>query len=381
MHEKIDNIEFRIQIAAYLYSRCGDQKEVASQLRISQSQVSRLIKQAIDRGLLIRRFEFNKETVSKKRFDEIRSFEIPGELIKQLGKVSDCLNDVRVYESGNSHDSYSNRLIPFAHNASNYLQDLLAEINIVGVTWGNTLSSLVDALEKKYSYTEYRDKKIFVPLCAELIGVASEQYHSTMIADRLNEIVNKRKAEHLSLSGVPAFIPKHSNGRILKKEEFQFLWEIVNYSNNYRNIFKGDESFVNKLDCILTSIGPINEPFGPSIVEVEQFFSFEEIKSEVIGDIGGVLLKKKNYMQNHQSLFIDLEEMWTGIQFDKIKELTEESAKFKKCGVVVFAHGKNKAPVLLEAIRQRLVNKIVIDFELSKELMKLIKQESKLEGD
>lgn len=382
MDQNIDNSEFRMQVAAYLYSKQQDQKTVANQLHISQSQVSRLIRQALDQGLLVRRFEFNQEGITKKRFQEIRNFQAPIQLIENLRIINNNLVNVKIFDSGSSHDSYSERLIPFAHNASSYLKDLLAEVNVIGVTWGNTLSNLVDALARRYSYTPLRTPKFFVPLCAELLGVASEQYHSTMIADRLNEIVNKRKSEHLSLSGIPAFIPKYLAARELDEDKIALLWDIVKDSNNYRAIFvefENEEPFINKLDCILTSLGPIDAPFGPSILtELDKVFPpLEKIKPEIIGDIGGILLKRGSHEANKIDqqfvLLKDLEEMWTGITFKQMKDIADKSAASENMqGVIVFAHGKNKAPVLFEAIKRGLVNQIVIDFELSKELEKLI---------
>lgn len=372
-----------MQIAAYLYSKQQDQKTIANQLHISQSQVSRLLRQAIDQGLLVRRFEFNQEGITKKRFQEIKNFQAPIQLIENLKIINRNLINVKIFDSGSSHDSYSERLIPFAHNASSYLKDLLAEVNIIGVTWGNTLSNLVDALARRDSYTPSLVPKFFVPLCAELLGVASEQYHSTMIADRLNEIVNKIKSEHLSLSGISAFIPKYLATRELDKDEIALLWDIVKDSHNYRAIFvefEDEEPFINKLDCILTSLGPIDAPFGPSILseQLEKVFPpLEKIKSEIIGDIGGILLKREsnetNEVDQQVTLLKDLEEMWTGITFKQMKDIADKSAASENMqGVVVFAHGKNKAPVLFEAIKRGLVNQIVIDFELSKELEKLI---------
>lgn len=390
MDQLLDNPEFRMQIAAYLYSKQQDQKTIANQLHISQSQVSRLLKQAIDQGLLVRSFEFNQEGITKKRFQEIKNFQAPVQLIENLKIINSNLINVKIFDSGSNHDSYSERLISFAHNASSYLKDLLAEVNVIGVTWGNTLSNLVDALVRRYSYTPSRTPKSFVPLCAELLGVASEQYHSTMIADRLNEIVNKRKSEHLSLSGISAFIPRYLAGNELDKDQIELdkdqialLWKIVKDSSNYRAIFvefENEEPFINKLDCILTSLGPIDAPSGPSILseQLEKVFPhLEKIKSEIIGDIGGILLKREsnetNEVDQQVTLLKDLEEMWTGITFKQMKDIADKSAASENMqGVVVFAHGKNKAPVLFEAIKRGLVNQIVIDFELSKELEKLI---------
>lgn len=378
MDRLLDNPEFRMQVAAYLYSRQQDQKTIANQLKISQSQVSRLVRQAIDQGLLVRRFEFNKDGIEEKRFQEIKNFQSPIKLIKNLKAVNSNLTNVKIFDSGYSHDSYSERLIPFAHNASSYLKDLLVEVNVVGVTWGNTLSSLVDALAKT-SHAPLRTIKFFVPLCAELLGVASEQYHSTMIADRLNEIINNRRAEHLSLSGIQAFIPKYLAGNELDNYQIDFLWKVVKNSNNYRAIFvefENEEPFINKLDCILTSVGPLDQPLGVNILtELEKIFPLEKIKPEILGDIGGILLKRELHEINAYkcNLLKELEEMWTGVTYKKMKDIADKSACSRHMqGVVVFAHGKNKAPVLFEAIKQGLVNQIVIDFELSKELENLV---------
>ncbi|QQS20929.1 MAG: hypothetical protein IPL87_05320 [Candidatus Moraniibacteriota bacterium] len=383
-----------MQVTAYLYSKQQDQKTIANQLNISQPQVSRLIRQALDQGLLIRRFEFNQERISKKRFNEIKNFEIPIELIKSLKQINSRITNVKIYDSGNSHDSYSQRLIPFSHNAASYLQDLFAEVNTIGITWGNTLSNLVDALARRYSYTPLREPKVFVPLCAELLGMASEQHHSTMIADRLNEIVNKRNGEHLSLSGIAAFIPRVVKNKKLSEENIELLWNFVRDSRSYRDIFeefKGEEPFVDRLDCILTSISPLNEPLGPGISELERVSSFspddikiELIQSGVVGDIGGVLLKRKSYLNNNldnKSSFLEsLEKQWTGITFNQMELLAKKAISSNdKQGIIVIAHGKNKAPVLMEAIQKGIVNQLVIDFELSmalKDLIKNIKVES-----
>ena len=76
MPEKQDR-QLNAQAAAYLYARGLPQVEIARQLGLSQSGVSRMLQEAERRGwLLLSRVEFAKERIGEDRLKQIEARDI-----------------------------------------------------------------------------------------------------------------------------------------------------------------------------------------------------------------------------------------------------------------------------------------------------------------
>jgi hypothetical protein len=197
----------------------------------------------------------------------------------------------------------------------------------------------------------------FVPVCAELTSHASVEFSSSRIADRLDEVINGRRGEQFSLTGVPAFIPRR-----LKDT----LWEWLRDLDSYKMIIGGSSPMIETIDSLITSIGSSERPFGRTIelfkalLEARRITA-NELKRLIIGDIGGVLIPKPTLGSRELKRVEELNEMWIGIRLDHIKRIAKMASISKKIsknrpGSIIVATGKEKALILYEVIRLGLVN-------------------------
>ena len=85
---------------------------------------------------------------------------------------------------------------------------------------------------------------------------ASVELSSSRIADRLDEVINGRRGEQFSLTGIHAFIPKR-----LKDT----LWEWLRDLDSYKMIIGGSSPMIETIDSLITSIGSSERPFGRTI--------------------------------------------------------------------------------------------------------------------
>ena len=104
MHAKQDR-QLSAQAAAYLYARGLPQVEIARQLGLSQSGVSRMIEEAERRGWLVSsRVEFAKDRIGADRLKQIEArIQPPGlaELIwRSLPESQKTLASVHLFDSG-----------------------------------------------------------------------------------------------------------------------------------------------------------------------------------------------------------------------------------------------------------------------------------------
>ncbi len=377
----------RAQEAAYLLVQFHmSQKEIGERLgRLSQSQVSRLLKRAEDKGWLKIERCFITEGIPEERLNKIRHLLEPEELISTLQKVESKsgvrVRNVRVFDSVSNSLTDESLSIPmkrFGRAAAGRLAELLRDARIVGVSWGKTVGHLVEGLTS--SNISIKEEKLqFIPLCAELISSNTSRFSSTRLADRMSEVVNGKIENQLSLSGVRAYVPRH-----YKKEKVDVIWEFICESESYRKIFKEPLPIVEHLDSFLTSVGSTEGPFlGKSNTELQELGNIEadDLKKLVVGDIGGVLLPKSDLGKGERSIVDELNNMWTGVKLEQIKHIAQiSSSSINRPGNIVVAFGNNKANILFECIRIGLVNELIIDKDLAESIKILVSAHSSKTG-
>lgn len=365
----------RAQEVAYLHEQHGmPQEQIAKLLGlVSQSDVSRLLQYAKSVGLLRTETRFVEDGLSEDRLEYLRGLKQRNDLYdacRKLNAGGKYLRNIRVYDSGSedpTDEGLRQRLKTFSQMAIGRFQELLRDMRIVGVTWGVTLSHSTEALAIfPRTYTDLR----FVPLCAELHTSPSIQYSSSQLADRLNAIINNRNADPISLAGIPAYVPDE-----YEEAEKRGLWRYIHSSASYRKIFGSSETnnhdtppLVNVMDTVLTSVGPIGDPLSHSnrdLVNVTAL-SKKRLASLVVSDIGGVLLPKPGLSPSDARQVENLKEIWTGVKLHHLKAVAQRREATP--GVVIFAIGKSKADVVYEAIKQGLVNELIIDHDLENHL-------------
>ena len=148
--------------------------------------------------------------------------------------------------------------------------------------------------------------------------------------------INHEPLEPLSLSMVPAFIPRRPE----KDDIFRAaVWDLIDVSKSYRKIFgtqdnrpgakqvpaaDSDGPLAQRLDGVLTSISLKNRPYGyrASRMFTNAGLKDSEITKTFIGDIGGVGLVRTGKDLAAQQI----NDEWTGLQREHLFNCAERAA-------------------------------------------------------
>ena len=367
--------DLQAQKAAYLRARHNmSQEEIGTTLGgVSQPYVSRLLRRAEEMGWLVTQLHFVDRDIPEETLAEIYRLLEPRSLMEVLWTLGErtgrCIPNIRVFDSGSDSvtpQALEQRRQRFARSAAGSLNELIRAAQIVGVTWGRTVSELIEHLSGLHRGLSNQRTVQFVPVCAELVGLAMRGYSSSRLADRLNDIVNEGAGDHLSLAGVPAYIPRRYD-----RGKTEVLWEYVCDIGSYQKIFKQNMPLVAQMDALLTSVGSSDKPVGGSVAELVEAGEIDakKLRSLVIGDIGGVLIPQPSLSNGDKRLIRELNEMWTGINLEHLQQTAFNASRNTKMpGNIVVALGRDKTPVLCEVIRMGLVNELMVDGDLAQSL-------------
>ena len=373
--------DLQAQKAAYLRAQHKlSQEEIGKVLGgITQPHVSRLLARAEEMGWLVTEQHFVQRDISEEVMEEIRHLLAPQPLVRALQQLGQQHNrlipNVRVFDSGSTAmtpEAMILRRKRFGRMAAGRLEELLRGANIIGVAWGRTVSGLIEGLASLHRGLQHQSPIQFVPVCAELVGPATPEYSSSRLTDRLHDIVNDGKGERLSLSGVPAYIPRHYS-----QERARVIWEYVFDIGSYQKIFRGASPLLANMDALLTSIGPAEVIIGGNATELAAAgdIDIQQLQSLVVGDMGGVLIPQLGLSDAERTLVTELNTMWTGVRLNHLEYIAHDASRnTHKKGNIVIAIGRGRATILYEIIRLGLVNELLIDHDLATALESVIAQ-------
>ena len=371
------------QQAAYLSAVHGASQTQIGRLLggISQAVVSRLIKHAEREGWLERRLIFHEEKLPKDRLEALRRLAVPPRLfeaLKALGAGSGvCIRNLRIVDTGKSKDStraMDARLHRFGHFAAPHVSSLIQRSEVFAVTWGSTVSHVIAGLEALTPAMEIRHSIAFVPVCAEPTDQSSNRDTSSRLALRLQSLTRSTgpPIRTPSLSGVQALIPRTFRGA-----EMKTIRKFVEQTASYTEIFGLAEPLINKVDSVLTSVGPSSRPMGFIHEELiraggteTQPLTKARLAALVAGDIGGVLLPLPGLGKAGLREVDELNRMWTGINRGHLARIARQADGTKRPGVIVVSCGADRAEIVAEVVRCGLVNELIVDRELADRLAK-----------
>ena len=383
MARKADELrDFQAQQAAYLRGRHKmRQEEIGLVLGgLSQSHVSRLLARAERKGWLVTDLRFVEAGIDEGALDQIRHLLEPQTLMQALEALVDRdsghVPHAAVFDSGGEGTTMAamdTRRRRLGHAAAGRLDELLQNARTIGVAWGRTVSGLIDGLAEQRRRARKADGMLLAPLCADLVDLPASDYSSSRLAERLFGILGEGGGEPLSLAGVPAYVPRH-----YPKEKAEVLWEYVRDSLSYQRIFAAERPLVGDLNCVLTSVGSTMAPVGGGTARLLAAggIDIDRLRSLVLGDIGGALVPKPGLSPDDADLVAELSRMWTGVDLGHLETIAAHAVPGEAGpGVMVIALGRDKAPVLLALIRRALINELIIDRDLARELERLAKAE------
>jgi DNA-binding transcriptional regulator LsrR (DeoR family) len=360
--------------AAFLRAQGFSQADIAEQMNTTQSNVSRWLTRAetvLGCYTVEVHRRFIETAVTPERLRELRGTRTENLLnvLQRLDSQSAVkVRNIRVLDDVGtemSSDRFEVGLARFGRVAAPRAIELMSRSKIVAVTWGSTLSVLIDGLAASSRHTV--DTPItFFPVCAEPEEYAAARESSSAIAARLNTIVNGGRGKQLALARIPAFIPKRFTGAKRRGIE-----EMMHSSNSYRQIFgprsrRGtpqSDGLVAAADALLTSIGHADHPMGFNYDELLRSgeITADRLKNLVVGDIGGVLIRRPGLSRRDERAVDALNAMWTGLNYDALEKIAIRASKGNQPGVIVVSTGKNRADILHAVVMKGLVNEAILD--------------------
>jgi len=360
----------RAEEAAYLLA---EQKlkptQIAQKLNTSESNVSKLLKRAIEMGcLVVREPEFNTDGVEQGRLEELRDLVKTRSLTDQLRKTDSStgvqVRKVRVVglvKGSAETREHQSEVAGFGRAAAARVAQLIRRSTIFLVTWGKTLSVIVDGLDAAQLEGTRSDLR-FVPVCAEPEQFSGSRESSSVISDRLNALAKSDPNNRLWLTRIPAFIP-----RDLTPDMRAGIVHLIRHSHSYSRIFDADpgtppgpHALVSKADALLTSVGHADHPMGFNYDELLKLGDItpDALRGLVVGDIGGVLIHRD---QADRNTVDSLNQMWTGCQYDTLAQIAIRANDNGTPGIIVASYGTHRAEILEAVIRRGLVNELIVD--------------------
>jgi DNA-binding transcriptional regulator LsrR (DeoR family) len=372
--------DFNALRAAFLFGDHGlSQNEIARILGVSQPVVSRLLKYAERRQWLERRYRFIPDELPPDRLQYLRRMVHPDKLIDRLTAVRSLtgvrVRDVHVVDTGmrgTSGRTIAARQTRFGRGAARILVDLMLRSEVFAVTWGRTISQIVNALQEIVPVAATGRAIRFVPVCGEGTHEKSNRDTSSHLAERLHTVLQARVPDPpLSLTGLPALIPRRYRGAGLP-----VIREFVEQATSYQEIFGGRSPLIHRVDTLLTSVGPGRRPMGFINEELLRAGSLprrpltkEQLEKLVVGDVGGVLLPRRDLDRAGRREVDQLNAMWTGVKREHLERIATQAARTKRPGVIVASFGgADRAEPIAEAVRCGLVNELIIDRSLAEAL-------------
>jgi DNA-binding transcriptional regulator LsrR (DeoR family) len=370
--------------AAYLAAEGRRQQEIAYILGITPVAVSRHLAKARKKYL---RYQVNflHHEVPVGLMDKVRQRVSRQALEDQLNHLADRHGQdrklsLRVFPCGPCEDDRE-RMQKLASAAAPLIRTLLLRSRSCGLTWGGMLKRCVTGL-RNLSYPPPWTKETiqFIPLSGEPLGRERASFSSSSLARDLGIIVNGDQYDAPSLAMVPAFIPDG-----FQKYEKDGVWKLIELVKSYHEIFgphrngsagapaaKRAAPLAMGLDMILTSVGSHDRPlgFGRGVLFDKMSVSYEELKSLIVAEIGGVCIARQNLSPQRLEQFDTVQKSWTGLSLEHLEACARRGTDLLKGppGVVVVSGGTKRAAGVCELIKRGLVNHLIVDEILAAEL-------------
>jgi len=306
---KANAIENRLlsKVSSMYYDQNYNQQEIANRLHLSRPKVSRLLKQARQKGIVqISVVSPNDSFVELENKLE-KKFSIEEALIIETDpQVS---NNVIKRQLGSA--------------AANYLHRTVSKGEMLGVTWGTTLQAMVDAIPAK----PIEDVHIVQSLGG--VGPPEAKAHATDISRRLSQHLEGS----LTLLPAPGIVGSIQAKNILLSD--RQVRGALDLFPNINTLFVG-------LGAIKTNpvLDQKNREIPPELYD-------EIINSNAVGDIALHFFDDKG-----NEIDSDLKDLVIGISIEELKKIDT---------VVAIAGGQEKVDVIQGALNGQLIDVLITD--------------------
>ena len=312
MKKIVDDERLMVKICDLYYNQDISQKKIADQLGLSRPTVSRIISNAKEQGIVqisIKTLEGTDYIDLERRIETIYNLQevliinprpTPEELRAELGRV-----------------------------ASQYLERVIKDNNVVGVSMGTTLNQVVSHIKNPGA-----KKVTFVPLIGGM-GHLRMELHSNYLVEALADRYNGD------------FIPMHAPARVsnpLIRDEFM-------RENSIARVIK----LCDRLDVAIVGIG---YPNNTSAIMATGYYGQDEMEAmrdkEVAGDICMQFFNAAGETAPYKS-----DNNVIGIEIKKLRKVPHS---------IGVAGGVEKVSAIRGAINGRYINTLITDAECAKKL-------------
>jgi len=363
---------------------------IASIMGITEVEVSRLLKEA--RGCCLRtQITFVEDSACAEELERVNSRLTRQYLEDQLNRFAARFRRrrklaLRVFHCG-PHGSDFERMQRLAEAAAPTIKALLLRSKSCGLTWGGMLGSVVAALQEQRSPAPWTKEPInFIPLSGEPLGREGSKASSSSLARDLAVLVNGERLagdddgneDVLSLAMVPAFIPDEFD-----KREQDGVRRLIDLVKAYEDIFGRHQTDTRTrisrttpkamdMDMVLTSVASRERPlgFGQGMLFDNMSVDYNTLKTLLAAEVGGVCIGRDDLTRTQKEQLKKVQDGWTGLQQEHLKQCATRGRKPLQGppGVVVVSCGTDRASAVRELIKLGLVNHLIIDEVLAREL-------------
>ena len=310
-----DRIRLMINVSKLHYEDGLTQKEISEKLRISRPTISRLIKDAIKLGIVeikIAEFEESYTDLEKQISDAYGLEEVV------VTRVSDA----------DSREIVSREL---GAKAAYFFNRSVQNGDVVGVTWGTTISSMVDNLKATKSL------HITVVQLMGGLGDPAVSLHGTEIIRRISLLIDST----VRLMPAPGIVDSIEAAQFLKSD---------------KHISAAIDAVTNA-DIIFAGIGSLAQE--ALLIKDESIISQKEVKwLRENGAIGEFALHF--YDKDGKIVDSDIEKRIIGLGWGEVKGIDR---------VVAIAGGPEKTEAILGALHGGFLDVLITDHQTAKKLV------------
>lgn len=318
MSRTTDTIDLRLisKISSLYYHQNLSQLEIANRLNLSRPKVSRLLKEARERGIVKITVVYSDESYVDLEAQIEKRYDLKEVIVVNVDKTS-YLNNDQVLKS------------QIGNIAANYLHRVISSGEIIGVAWGTTLQAMVESLQPQPI------ENLHVVQLLGGVGMPEAKAHAADLSRRIAQLFYGK----LTLLPAPGIVSNKESKKVFLAD--QSVQSAI-------NLFPSVSKAVVGIGALSTNSVLDNGVISKKIYK-------ELIEKKAVGDISLRFFNK--YGDKVES---SLEEKLIGISLPEIKKVDN---------VIAIAGGNQKFEAILGALRSGYINVLITDSITAKRLI------------
>lgn len=299
-------------VANLYYNAELTQNQIAQRLYTSRSKISRMLKEARELGIV----EINIREPWERNLD-----------YEQTLKDKYHLKNVRVVMMKDM--DREGGLQKLAESAAYYLDSIVKQGMVVGISWGNTLYRIV-------KYIGTNNKKNIPITVVPIMGAANTRTPEKDAMDLAKGLASAYGGKYQYIYA-PLFVKnKELKNSLIQEDDIKNVLDLSKHA-----------------DVMLTSVGSIQSKSWNNYLSERTLERLEE--KGAVGHIAGHFY---DIMGNE--IETNLSERMIGVEIDDIRSCAD---------LICVAYGEAKAEALLGALRANLVNTLILDEKCAKKIL------------